>query len=76
MARTGSGQVPEMQAHPDEATIFQKLSANPDDARKWATLQQELSGQAAHARAVNIDPQSLMLSLFLKINDAAASRAA
>ena len=76
MARTGSGKVPEMQAHPDEATIFQKLSANPDDARKWATLQQELSGQAAHARAVNIDPQSLMLSLFLKINDAAASRAA
>ena len=51
--------------------MMRKLAPNAQSARKWAALQQDLIREAEHAKAVNIDPQSLLLSLFLKVNDAA-----
>ncbi|HBN32303.1 MAG TPA: DNA polymerase III subunit delta', partial [Rhodobacteraceae bacterium] len=46
-------------------------------ARGWADLAQTLSERAAHARAVNLDPASVILDMLLKIDQmAATSRAA
>lgn len=56
--------------------LARKQSAtHPGSARMWAALQQELSEQVTHARAVNIDAQSLLLDCFLKINKAVADGA-
>lgn len=71
LARTGAGLVPEIEAVTGEVTILQKLSPTPVAARKWAQLQQELSARVGHGRAVNVDPQSLVLDVLLKINEAA-----
>ncbi len=71
LARTGVGLVPEIEAVTGEVAILQKLSSTPVAARKWAQLQQELSARVGHGRAVNVDPQSLVLDVLLKINEAA-----
>ena len=72
MARTGTGLAPDPAVTPDEPAILARLAPNAQAARKWATLQQELSQRIGHGRAVNVDAQSLILDAFLKINDAAA----
>ena len=71
MARLGTGLAPAAEAVSGEFDTLARLAPDGAAARKWAALQQELSREAAHARAVNIDAQSLLLSLFLKVNDAA-----
>ena len=57
-----------------EAELAARLSANPYQAREWATLVQELTGRIAHARAVNLDPAQVILDTFLSI-DATAGQA-
>ncbi len=71
LARTGAGLTPEKEAAPGEIAILGKLSPSPIAARKWAGLQQEVSARTGHGRAVNVDPQSLVLDALLKINEAA-----
>lgn len=71
MARLGTGLAPKAEAAPGEFDSLARLAPDATAAQKWARLQHDLSQEAAHARAVNIDPQSLLLSLFLKVNDAA-----
>ena len=74
MARHGTG-IPTASAASNEAEVFNRLSPNPHAARRWATLQQELSQRIGHGRAVNVDAQSLILDSLLKINETAGATA-
>ncbi|NNK68300.1 MAG: DNA polymerase III subunit delta' [Rhodobacteraceae bacterium] len=73
LARSGSGAAPAQEAAPGEAAELARLSPDPQAARDWAALQQELSGRATHALAVNLDPASLILDMILRINETAAN---
>ncbi len=70
MARRGAG-VPMSEAVSGEASLAARLAPTPHAARAWADLQTELSARARHARAVNLDPASLILDMVLKANDTA-----
>lgn len=54
-----------------EAQMLSKLGANMQAARKWADLSTELTLRSNHARAVNLDPSSVILDMLLKINETA-----
>ena len=70
-ARAGIMGEPNSQGAPHEALVLSKLSPNDHAARAWAALQQELSQRARHGRAVNLDPASLILDMFFKIEQTA-----
>ncbi|MEM9474267.1 MAG: DNA polymerase III subunit delta' [Pseudomonadota bacterium] len=72
LARFGAGHPPAAEAATGEAQELARLSPDMAAARRWAALQQELSGRSAHALAVNLDPASLILDTMLKINETAA----
>ena len=72
LAKTGAGLPPARPAASQEAPQFIRLAPDAAAARTWAALQQELSDRAAHARAVNLDPSSLILDMVLRINETAA----
>ena len=72
LARTGAGHPPAAEAARGEREMLARLSANPASARAWATRQQELSARAGHARAVNLDPATLILDMVLSMNQTAA----
>ena len=55
----------------DEKDIFNKLCPNPIIARKWAELAQTQSENLRHGLAVNLDPGSLILDTFFRIEDCA-----
>jgi DNA polymerase-3 subunit delta' len=68
LARFGvTGQPPQFLAAPDEVEIMRRLSPDPYHARRWAQAVQEAGDRARHARAVNVDPVSLVLDLFLQL---------
>lgn len=73
LATTGAGRPPSAEAAPGEATLFARLAPNPQAARRWAALQQELSARAAHGRAVNLDPAALILDMVFRINETTAN---
>lgn len=54
-----------------EAQVLAKLGPNIQAARKWADLSAELNSRSNHARAVNLDPSSVILDMLLKINETA-----
>jgi DNA polymerase-3 subunit delta' len=54
-----------------EAVMLSKLGPNAQAARKWADLSAELTARSNHARAVNLDPSSVILDMLLKINETA-----
>jgi len=54
-----------------EARALNTLSGNPHRARKWADLALTLPAKAAHARAVNLDPSSVILDMLLEVEKAA-----
>lgn len=54
-----------------ETDVFARLSPDLAAARRWAELNRDLSERLTHGRAVNIDPSSLVLDAFLRINEAA-----
>lgn len=76
VARTGAGHPPRIEAAPGEAALLARLAPDAFAARRWASLQQELSARANHGRAVNLDPAALILDMFLSINKTAGTRAA
>ena len=55
----------------DEREIFEKLCPNPTNAKKWAELAQTQSENLKHGLAVNLDPGSLILDTFFRIEDCA-----
>ncbi len=54
-----------------EALMLAKLAPNAAAARRWADLSQSLTGRVAHARAVNLDPSSVILDMLLKLDETA-----
>ncbi|RPE71877.1 DNA polymerase-3 subunit delta' [Pacificibacter maritimus] len=71
LARTGAGRPPLVEAAQGEAEVMTRLAPDKFAAKDWASLQQEISARAAHARAVNLDPAALILDMVFKINDTA-----
>jgi DNA polymerase-3 subunit delta' len=55
----------------DEKEIFVKLCPNPNFSAKWAELAQTQSERLKHGLAVNLDPGSLILDTFFRIEDCA-----
>ncbi len=68
---TGSAAPPMPEAAPAEAGQLLRLSPNPVAGRAWADLAQTLSARSQHARAVNLDPASVILDMLLKIDQIA-----
>lgn len=71
LARTGAGHPPIPEACDGEAEVMMRLAPDASAAKMWAALQQELGARIGHGRAVNIDPQSLLMDAFLRIAEAA-----
>ncbi|NSX56457.1 DNA polymerase III subunit delta' [Parasulfitobacter algicola] len=72
VAQTGIRGALPAEAANDEAALLTRLAPNVHAARAWAELQQTLSARARHGKAVNLDPASLILDMFLKIEQTAA----
>lgn len=72
MARTGAGRPPLVEAARGEAEVMTRLAPDNMAAKDWATVQQEISARAAHAKAVNLDPAASILDMVFKINDTAS----
>lgn len=72
MAKQGATGDARPNAAKGEADVFAKLSPTPDAGRRWAELSQTLSSKTAHAVAVNLDPASVILDMFLQIEATAA----
>ncbi|WP_420860450.1 DNA polymerase III subunit delta' [Algirhabdus cladophorae] len=75
MAKAGVTGAAGPEACPNEAHILARLCPTPKAAQSYATLQQDLSARAAHARAVNLDPVALILDMVLKIDQTVAQQA-
>ncbi|WP_368188358.1 DNA polymerase III subunit delta' [Aestuariibius sp. HNIBRBA575] len=75
-ARAGIIGEPHQQAAPHEALLLVRLSPHDVAARAWAALAQELTDRSRHGRAVNLDPASLILDMFFKIEETAQKFAA
>ncbi|MEM8786952.1 MAG: DNA polymerase III subunit delta' [Pseudomonadota bacterium] len=70
LARAGAGHAPDAsQADADRAA---RLCPGPAAARGWAATQQALTERIGHARAVNLDPEQVILDMFLSIETTAA----
>ena len=69
------GAPPDPPAAPAEAALAARLAATPVQARLWAEAAQDIPARAARARAVNLDPERIILDTFAAL-DAAARRAA
>jgi DNA polymerase-3 subunit delta' len=54
-----------------EAEILAHLCPNANTARQWAELAQILQDRSQHARAVNLDPATVILDMLLKIDQIA-----
>lgn len=73
LARCGAlGQPPACEVVRGEAELLRRLSPNPQKARAWADLAQEVGARTRHGRAVNLDPTSLILDTVFKIQKTAA----
>lgn len=72
LARFGALQPPVMdEAATGEARMLAKLAPDANAARRWANLAQDLSARSSHARAVNLDPSTVILDMLLKLNETA-----
>ena len=73
LAKTGANAPPKAEIVEGERQIMTRLAPGPADARAWASLQQSARARIEHGRAVNVAPQGLILDVFLKANEIAAS---
>lgn len=71
LARRGAGYQRSHEATAGETAVFDRLAPNLAKARAWAELHRDLGARLTHGRAVNIDPQSLLLDAFLRMNETA-----
>ena len=60
-------------AAPQESTAFARLCPDAAAARKWAALHSEIGARVRHGRAVNLDPASLVLDIFFKLQEQAST---
>jgi DNA polymerase-3 subunit delta' len=67
-ARAGATGRAAPEAAPGEAAAFARLAPDPAAARALADLAQTLGARARAARAVNLDPQALLLDMLLRID--------
>ena len=70
----GAGQPPACEIVEGESQIFRRLAPTLSAAREWAELSRDIGERTAHGRAVNVDPATLLMDAFFKIN-ALAGRA-
>jgi DNA polymerase-3 subunit delta' len=70
LARAGAGAA--LPAMPGEDGLAARLAPNLAAARDWAELASRIEAQAAHARAVNLDPANTILDIWLTIDTHAA----
>ena len=75
-ARAGLMGEPGVQGTAGEARLLARLSPTDHAARRWATLQPQISARARAGRAVNLDPAALILDMLLAIEATARSAAA
>ena len=75
-ARAGLMGEPSIQGAPNEARLLARLSPNDHAARRWATLQSDISTRARAGRAVNLDPAALILDMLFAIEATARKAAA
>lgn len=73
LALTGIGLSTDFTTSSDEAKILNGLAPSAQVSRKWANLAAELQDRSQHARAVNLDPASVILDMLLKIDQLCAS---
>lgn len=72
LARFGAMQPPVVdEAATGEARMLARLAPDANAARRWANLAQDLSARSGHARAVNLDPSTVILDMLLKLNETA-----
>lgn len=71
LALTGAGQMPAVQAATEEHAVLARLAPDLSRAKAWAELKSDLNDRISHGRAVNVDPATLLLDVFLKFNDTA-----
>ncbi len=73
LARTGAtGQPPTPEAAPGEAAALARLAGEPQKGRAWAEVAATITRRARHGQAVNLDPASLVLDTFFKMQETAA----
>lgn len=75
LARTGATGQPAPDAAPTEGATFARLAPTPHAGRLWATRAGEISARLHHGKAVNLDPQALVLDTLIKLNDTARDTA-
>ena len=73
LARAGASRQPQAEAVPGETDVLARLSPDPNAARRWAGMAADLPPRARAGRAVNLDPGSLVLDMFLRLESAARS---
>ncbi|MGR3504071.1 DNA polymerase III subunit delta' [Pseudaestuariivita sp.] len=72
LARSGATSTPPQgQAAPNEATVMARLAPHPQAGRAWAELAQSQGARLRHGRAVNLDPQTLVLDTLLRLDQPA-----
>jgi DNA polymerase III subunit delta' len=72
LARTGAtGQPPTPEAAQGEASAFARLASEPQKGRAWAEVAATITARARHGQAVNLDPASLVLDTFFKMQETA-----
>ncbi len=59
-----------------DAEILGRFAQTATTSRRWAVLAAELTARAEHARAVHLDPASVILDMLIKIDRTAAELAA
>lgn len=73
LARTGAtGQPASPEAAPNEAATMMRLADSPYKGRAWAEIAATITSRSRHGRAVNLDPASLVLDTFFKMQETAA----
>ena len=72
LARYGAGHgTTQTEAAPNEARMLAARANGPVAARAWAQLSADLTARTNHARAVNLDPSSVILDMLLQIDQTA-----
>lgn len=76
LARTGATGVTPDEAVPGESETLRRLSPDPAAARRWAGIAEGLGAEVRRGAAVNLDPGTLILDMFHRIQIAATESVA
>lgn len=76
LALTGATGTPPTEATAGEADLLVRLSPTPTHGRAWASAAAELLPRARRGYAVNLDPSTLLIDMFLGLQTTATGPAA